>query len=815
MVLMPRSDGLRINATILLAGLFALHLLMPYGVPAAEETAPATPDSIQEQVVYPGLEEVVPRSSQIDADLVKLIAALEEISGPETFTDDYQKARKVWGEFEAKLKEYGQPKDWPVNRLLNVRAQVDNQSRSLKQLLEQVGVPLKNLEEIRTEWTERQEYWAKWRSSLEAAGAKVPRQTFNKVRNAIDETLARAKKKSTDLLQLQEQVSRLREEMIGLRETLDTEVAALRRDPYKRNAHPLFSSDYLAQLDERLLVRTGEGVRAALQFDTSFFKQHSWLLLAQFFLVAGLIIVFKRLEVSSTARTEDWQFIFHRPVSAALFIALAAPVLFYSSLPPPLLQLFILLIATICAARLASELLPEGNQQTLIYILAGFFIVSKTLTTLALPLPLYRLFLVLVSVFGLPFLYSIARRHRKHFTGRFDRYLLIVSIGKGILLVVLIAQISGYATFALQLIESSIGTVFVMIFALMAMRIAEGGIEYFFQSDIVTDSRFVKNLGSRVSGRFSRIARIVITVITLLYLLEIWGLYENVNAAWVSLIALEYSIGEFHISVRMVGLILIVMYSAILLSWFFQSFLETQIFFGKQIDRGVRDAFKKLSHYGFVLVGFIVAMTMAGIELQNFAILAGAFGIGIGFGLQDIFNNFVSGLIMLFERPVKVGDAVIIDGQWGAILKIGMRSTVVETWDRSELIVPNSHMISEKVLNWTLSSNVSRVTLKVGVKYGTDLEKVIEVLNQVGDGHPAVVSDPPPSAIFTEFGDSSINFELRVWVDDIKNRLTLISDLGVAISREFKQAGIEIPFPQRDLHLRSVAPEIDLSGQKR
>ncbi len=531
----------------------------------------------------------------------------------------------------------------------------------------------------------------------------------------------------------------------------------------------------------------------------------------QLVLIAALTILFKHLEVTTADKTDDWQFIFRHPVSAALFIALAAPRLFYAALPPPLLQLFILLVATICAARLASELLQEGNQRTLIYTLAGFFIVSKTLTTLAIPIPFYRIFLVLASVIGLPFLYWIAKRHRRHFEGGMDRYLVVVSLGKTILLVALLAQISGYATFALRLMEASIGTVFLMLFSLMALRIAEGAIELFLQTEIVAGSRFVKNLGTRVSARFARISRLIILFVALLYLLEIWGLFDSINAAWTYLMALEYSVGEFHVSVKMVVLVIVVMYAAILVSWFFQSFLESQVFFGKRIDRGVRDAFKKLSHYGFVLVGFLVAMTMSGIELQNFAILAGAFGIGIGFGLQDIVNNFVSGLILLFERPVKVGDAVIIDGQWGAIIKIGMRSTVVETWDRSELIVPNSHMISEKVLNWTLSSNVSRVTVKVGVKYGTDLEKVIKILNKVGDGHPAVVEDPPPSAIFTEFGDSSINFELRVWVDDIKNRLTLISDLGVAINKEFRKAGVEIPFPQRDLHLKSISPDVKIN----
>ncbi len=777
------------------------------------EEKPAPPQEPAPVVVtYPGLEEVVPRSSQVDADSAKALASLGEIKGPEAFEFQFDKSQKIWSEFQEKIKEYGPQKEWPVNRLLNVRGQVDSQSRNLKFLLEQIGVPLKSMEEIRKLWSEQLDYWEGWRNSLENAGAKVPRQTFNKVRIAVAEILSKVKSKSTALLQLQEKVSRLREDVLVLYENLDADVVSLRKDPFKRNAHPLFTLDYMRQLDHALLTKTIEGVRAAFQFDREFFKRQGWLLFVQAVLVVGLIILFRQLEITTAEKTDDWQFIFRRPISAAFFVALAAPRLFYAALPPPLLQLFILVVATICAARLACELLQEGNQRTLIYTLAGFFVVSKVLTTFAVPIPIYRIYLLIVALLGIPFLYWIARRHRKHVKDVFDRYLLLVSIGKLILIIALVAQVSGYATLSLRLIEATIGTVFLMLFALMALRIAEGAIELFFHSAIVSSSRFVKNLGPTAAGRFSRITRIVIVIVALLYLLEIWGLFETIGVAWSFLLGLEYTVGEFHVSVKMVLLVIVVMYAAILISWFFQSFLETQLFSGKPIDRGVRDAFKKLSHYGFILVGFLVAMTMSGIELQNFAILAGAFGIGIGFGLQDIVNNFVSGLILLFERPVKVGDAVIIDGQWGAIVKIGMRSTVVETWDRSELIVPNSHMISEKVLNWTLSSNVSRITVKVGVKYGTDLEKVVKILNKVGDGHPAVVADPPPSAIFTEFGDSSLNFELRVWVDNIKNRLTLISDLGIEINKQFKKAGIEIPFPQRDLHLKSVSPQIDLSG---
>jgi small-conductance mechanosensitive channel len=195
---------------------------------------------------------------------------------------------------------------------------------------------------------------------------------------------------------------------------------------------------------------------------------------------------------------------------------------------------------------------------------------------------------------------------------------------------------------------------------------------------------------------------------------------------------------------------------------------------------------------------------MAGLDLQKFTIIAGALGVGIGFGLQNIVNNFVSGLILLFERPVKVGDTINIDDQWGTITRIGMRSTVFETLDRSEIIVPNSDLISQKVTNWTFTSNISRIVLTVGVAYGSSLDKVLEILMRVAKEHPEILDEPETSAIFTGFGESSIDFELRVWISDIGKRLKVKSELGQAVDRYFREEGITIPFPQRDLHLRSI-----------
>ena len=287
-------------------------------------------------------------------------------------------------------------------------------------------------------------------------------------------------------------------------------------------------------------------------------------------------------------------------------------------------------------------------------------------------------------------------------------------------------------------------------------------------------------------------------------MLVVWLVFDNYADATDAIFGFAFTIGEFSISVKMVLLVIVVLYLTTLISWVIQAFVDSQIMTPKKMDVGVKESLKRLTHYGLITLGFLIAVSMAGLDLQKFTILAGALGVGIGFGLQNIVNNFVSGLILLFERPVKIGDVINIDQDWGTITKIGLRSTIFETFDRSEIIVPNADLISNKVTNWTYTSKIVRVILPVGVAYGSPLEKVLDILKRAGTEHSEVLSYPPVSPIFVGFGNSSIDFELRVWIHTIDDRLKIRSELGVIVDRLFREEGIEIPFPQRDLHLRSV-----------
>jgi potassium efflux system protein len=178
--------------------------------------------------------------------------------------------------------------------------------------------------------------------------------------------------------------------------------------------------------------------------------------------------------------------------------------------------------------------------------------------------------------------------------------------------------------------------------------------------------------------------------------------------------------------------------------------------------------------------------------------------LGLAFGLQEIFANFVSGLIILFERPVRVGDVVTIDAISGVVSRIRIRATTITDWDRKELIIPNKEFITGRVLNWTLTDPVNRVVVKVGVAYGADTAKVSEILLRLAQENPHVLKDPMPRVMLDSFGDSSLNFVLTCFLPNLENRGTVINDLHMAIDREFRQAGIDNAYPQREVHVRSI-----------
>ncbi len=233
-----------------------------------------------------------------------------------------------------------------------------------------------------------------------------------------------------------------------------------------------------------------------------------------------------------------------------------------------------------------------------------------------------------------------------------------------------------------------------------------------------------------------------------------------------------------------------------------------------RLEIGARQAVGSITRYVFLLVGLLAILQSAGVNLTALNVIAGAVGIGVGFGLQNIANNFISGVIILFERPIKVGDRIVIGEVEGDVTEIGARSTTVLTNDNIAIIVPNSKFITENIVNLKYKDDIVRFKVPVGVAYGSDIRLVEKLLLQAAQENTDVLDNPKPVAQFMAFGDSALQFELRVWSTTLLHSSdNLVSALNFAIHDLFKAHGIEIPFPQRDLHIRSGAVELKNNAQ--
>lgn len=263
-----------------------------------------------------------------------------------------------------------------------------------------------------------------------------------------------------------------------------------------------------------------------------------------------------------------------------------------------------------------------------------------------------------------------------------------------------------------------------------------------------------------------------------------------------------FRFGDSEVSVLSIIIFVAASALVIFIARWVKRLLVKQLFPRYQLEIGISEAIGTITQYVVVIVGFVIVFESAGIDLSSLKLIAGALGVGIGFGLQSIVNNFVSGIIILFERQVKVGDRIEVGQVSGDVVKISARATTVITNDNISIIVPNSEFTQNSVTNWSHANKVVRFNYNVGVSYKEDPEKVRAVLIEVANANEGVLQNPKPDVLFESFGDSYLSMTLRVWTKEFMDRPgALKSQLYYAIFKKFKESGIEIPYPQRDLHL--------------
>jgi small-conductance mechanosensitive channel len=274
----------------------------------------------------------------------------------------------------------------------------------------------------------------------------------------------------------------------------------------------------------------------------------------------------------------------------------------------------------------------------------------------------------------------------------------------------------------------------------------------------------------------------------------------------------EWSIGSWSPSLEEVLVFAVAIWVTVTVAAVTRALLREDVLPRMGLGRGPADAASSLVFYAAMALGLLFAIGAAGLQLSQLAFIVGALGVGIGFGLQNIVGNFISGLILLFERPIQVDDTIELGSLLGNVKAIGIRASIVRTFEGAEVIVPNSDLIAGRVVNWTLSDQKRRMEVTVGVARGTPPSRVLEILRSVPARHPRVLAEPAPLALFAGFGESSLDFVLWFWTANFGEWVQIRSDVYAGVYEALTEAGIKIPFPQRDLHIRSVEADAGLGG---
>jgi potassium efflux system protein len=423
--------------------------------------------------------------------------------------------------------------------------------------------------------------------------------------------------------------------------------------------------------------------------------------------------------------------------------------------------------------------------------------------------PLYRLALLLETLLCLTFVVASLRRTRAAPGERPSAALRLIRIIQWIAILYLsaaaVSNVVGNVSFAGTVTRAVYLSAYLGLALYAIYYVVAGVVRLLLRSRFLRHLKMVRRHQQLILERILTLLRIGLFVLWLVSSLKAMQVFEPVFDAIVRVLTAQARFGDVGISLGGILSFAVTVWAAFILSRFLRFVLEEDVYPRLALPRGVPTAISIGVHYLLLLFGFFLALAATGADLGKTTILAGAFGVGVGFGLQDIVHNFISGLILIVERPVLPGDTVQIDTLYGEVKRIGLRSSTVRTWEGAEVIVPNGKLISSQVVNWTLSDRQRRLDIHVGVEYGTDPDRVIELLVEAGSRHPGLLEHPEPVALFVGFGDFTMDFQLRVWTAE-SGFLKIKSELTVAVNRALNDAGIRIPVPQRDLRVTMSGP---------
>ena len=742
--------------------------------------------------------EHVSRLSQRLIDLKGNLAGIIDTQGLNsritTAEQTYEKTNNI-------IKEMQSGSGGTYTRFVQLKSELAQQRERLRDLNDPVTEASGQLMRWRKEWVAEKERLQLLEKEInQLKDLAVMQNALSAANRTVDEALELIEDKLIPVLNLEQATGDLQAQLYDLTSQINATMARLGVGGIHELSPPMFSAAFWQQLKDQKDYRVIDNINQIEFPGRVFWLKYGGVLIAQVLSCFVLSLVFVRNR-AFFQQTRRGAFLGQRPYSAGVMTVMLFFAFFYHP-GLPVWRLLEIVVILVCLVRLAMIILPEASEKGALTVLMVVFLLVSYMYLVAFPVPFHRLLVVGIALVGFGFCW----RHTKYLFCQQGPTLHIWGLRAVAMMavVIVVAEIIGYHTTALYLLRSSIASIFCLLAVWIIFAIINSLLEMALVQTPLSHLKLIGQNNDLIIRRLNPIIAVGCGVLLLDFLLVLWDIYPSMLGALEGVLSAGFNLGEIRINVGWALTAVAVVYVTFLLSWMIQALLLHEVLPKRRVTKGVQVSISKLVHYAILLVGFMVGLRVLGFDLTNMAILGGAVGVGVGFGLQAIINNFASGLILLFERPIKVGDSVQMDTDWGEVKKMGLRATVIQTYDNAEIVVPNSDLITNRVINWTLTGRRVRVRIPVGVAYGTDVNRVVALMLQCAKENVRVLNTPAPQVLFLQFGDSSLDFELRAWVAEFDIHLVVKSELNMAIDRLFRQEGIEIPFPQRDLHLRSV-----------
>jgi small-conductance mechanosensitive channel len=651
---------------------------------------------------------------------------------------------------------------------------------------------------------------ATWQQTLDAArAAGAPDEVVRRIERVVAAVAATTRTLDARRAQALTLQNRVAEQDARASDALSA-VATARGDAinrlFARDAAPIWSRAARARASADDLVAQGEqAVGAQLAGLRAYAARQGGRFLVHLVLFAALVAALRwaRPRVAAWAKEEPnlkrTALVFDAPLATAAVLAtFAAPWIYAEA--PRLFWAVLFALALVPAVVLLRRLVEPRLAPVLYALIAFYFTDQARLVSASQPL-LSRALFAAEMAGGVAFVVWFVRTGRleallKTKTPRVRRLVeLLARAAGGLFAFALVANVVGYASLSTLVGNGTLGGAYVGVVLYALTRIVDGLIMAALRGRPLGRLRMVQRDRTLIWHRARRVVHWVVAALWLLVTLDLFTVRGPVGAWARGALSADYAIGSLRFSPGHLLAFALTIVAAFLLSRFARSLLEADVYPRFNLGRGVPYAVSTILHYAILVAGFLLGAAALGYDMTKFTILAGAFGVGIGFGMQNIVNNFVSGLILLFERPIQVGDVIELDAATvGTVTRIGIRASVIRTANGAAVILPNGLLIANRVTNWTLASRKRRVDLPVAVNLGTDPQRVIDLLVAAASAHGQVEAFPPPEAVIVSFTPGAMNFELRAWTGQHADAdwTRLRSDLAIAVNRALTDAGIPL-----------------------